>query len=106
MRDNEVVVRKRKRELMFQTVWLFREGIHLASHPPRVLAYRQIVALHPRRLDHAADRRRPQGRFDLQGGPVADAGGPNRPGTATCRSRRQLGPASWDPRPPARRWPH
>jgi hypothetical protein len=75
MRDNEVVVRKRERELMFQTVWLFREGIHLASHPPRVLAYRQIVALHPIRIDHAADRRRPQGRFDLHGGPVDDAGG-------------------------------
>jgi hypothetical protein len=31
-----------------------------------VLAYRQIVALHPIYIDHAADRRRPQGRFDLR----------------------------------------
>ena len=46
MWDNEVVVRKRKRELMFQTVWSFREGIHLTSHP-RVLADRQVVALTP-----------------------------------------------------------
>ena len=60
---------------MFQKVRLFREGIHLASHPPRVLAYRQVVALHPLRIDRAADRRRPQGRFDLHGGPVDDAGG-------------------------------
>src|SRR5712692_7916155 len=48
--------------------------MHLAPHPPCVLAYRQIVALHPIRIDRAADRRRPQGRFDLRGGPVDDAG--------------------------------
>ena len=33
MRDNEVVVRKRKRALMFRTVSGFREGMHLPSHP-------------------------------------------------------------------------
>jgi hypothetical protein len=75
MRDNEVVVRKRACELMFQKVRLFREGIHLASHPPRVLADRQIVALHAIRIDCAADRRRPQGRFDLYRGLIDEAGG-------------------------------
>jgi len=75
MRDNEVVVRKRERELMFQRVRVFREGIDLAPHPPRVLAYRQIIAFHPIRIDRTADRRSPQGRFDLRGGPVDNAGG-------------------------------
>src|SRR5262249_59154775 len=75
MRENEVVVGKRECELMFQIVWVLRAGIDLASHPPRVLADRQVVAFHPIRIDHAADRRRPQGRFDLHGGPVDDAGG-------------------------------
>src|SRR5919197_5828467 len=75
MRDNEVVVCKCECELLFQIVWLFREGILLAPHPPCVLAYRQIVALHPIRIDRTADRRRPQSRFDLRSGPVDDAGG-------------------------------
>ena len=73
MRDNEVIIRKRERELMFQKVRLFREGIHLTSHSPRVLADCEVVALHAIRIDRAADRRRPQGRCDLLGGPVDDA---------------------------------
>jgi len=96
MRDNEVVVRKRARELMFQTVWLCRAGLHLASHPPRVLAYRQMVALHPRRLDHAADRRRPHGRFDLPGGPVDDAGGHmDHPTVRACFDNDRVAPVGW-----------
>ena len=75
MRNNEVVVRKRERELMFQKGRLFREGIHPTSHPPRVLADRQIVALHAIRIDRAADWRRLQGRFELHRGPIDDAGG-------------------------------
>ena len=75
MRNNEVVGRKRERALMFQKGRLFREGIPLTSPPPRVLADRQMVALHAIRLDHAADWRRLQDRFELHRGPIDDVGG-------------------------------
>jgi hypothetical protein len=76
MRAHEVVVCKCERAWLFESVWLFREGLHLAPHPPCVRAYRQMVALHPLRSERAAARRRPHGRFALRGGPRDEAGRP------------------------------
>ena len=69
-----MVVRKREGELVFQVVQVFREGVDLPSHPPGVLAYRQVIALHPIGIDRVVDRRRLQGRFDLRGSAIDDAG--------------------------------
>jgi hypothetical protein len=52
-----MVVRKREGELGRQVVLVCGEGIDLPSHPPCTLAYRQVVALHPGRIDRVADRR-------------------------------------------------
>jgi hypothetical protein len=38
-----VVVGKRECELMFQIIWVLREGIDLAPHPPRVLVVTRIT---------------------------------------------------------------
>ena len=72
---HEMVLRKGESKLIFQVVLVFREGIDLPSHPSGMLAYRQVVALHAIRIDGVADRRRPQGRLNLLGGPVDDARG-------------------------------
>src|SRR6267142_3870557 len=54
---------------------LFGEGIDLPSHPPCMLAYRQVVALHPVRIDRVADRRSLQGGFNLLCGPIDHTSG-------------------------------
>src|SRR5262252_8081084 len=70
-----MIGRKRQGELVLQVVLIFREGIDLPSQPSSMLAYCQVVALHSICSDRVADRRRPQGRCDLLGGPVDDACG-------------------------------
>src|SRR5712692_11988493 len=59
MRYHKVIVGESQRELMFQVVRIFREGIDLASHPARVLPHRQIVALHAIGVDGLANGRSP-----------------------------------------------
>jgi hypothetical protein len=73
--DNKMVVRTREGELGLQVVLVFGEGIDLPSHPPCMLAYRQVVALHPVRIDRVADRRSLQGGFNVLGGPLDNPSG-------------------------------
>src|SRR5215471_14810398 len=63
--DHKVIVGKCQGELMLEVVRLFGEGVHLPSQPARMLAHRQIVALHAIGVHGPTDRRRLERRFSL-----------------------------------------
>src|SRR2546426_1405200 len=70
-----MVVRKREGQLGLQVVLVFGEGIDLPSHPPCMLADRQVVTLHSIRIDRVADRRSLQGGCNLLWGPIDNTRG-------------------------------
>jgi hypothetical protein len=63
-----------QRELLFQIVEVFREGLHLASQPVCVLTQRQRLALHAIGLEGIPHGRSPERRFDWFGSAVDHAG--------------------------------
>src|SRR5215207_5847140 len=58
---------------MLKGVQLFGEGVYLPSEPARMLAHRQIVALHAVGVNGTTDRRRLERRFYLSEGPIDHA---------------------------------
>jgi hypothetical protein len=68
-----MIVRKRQRELLFQRVWIFGEGITFTPHPACVLAHGQVLGLHTVSHDHTTYGRHPQRRFNLLGSAIDEA---------------------------------